>query len=568
MNNKIKKNIKWILLVVIIPILIVVLFLNRNILFNKKLVGNKITNGLYEYKLDETSGIQNVIIKNDKVYYLINNDYTYKLKELDIYTNKTKEIGSIESDSCLVKNNYLSCVKEGKNILYDTNFKEVIKSDSFDIIPYNNSFLTINEKDIYFNDKKIRTIKDDIDNFGYTDYFVTKDNTFIEFVSTNDLYIYNVKDDSYEKIGLYDTYAYDKGLYYSEDDKLVVKDLINNSTKKYNNIKSEELYVSTIKDNLLIYIDSKYLKIYNLESNKIKILDYRFKNPFDKVVANDKYIYLVYQGENPKIYIVNKDEINSEEYSIDEYKKMQINKISNKVNELENKYNNYIDIIYDVKDINDYDKWDEKLVNEDKYELIIDALNAIDNVLDKLGVEFLSIFKEKEYDGLRIVIAREIIASKDSKIQNQAGFFFPNYTNYNVIVAKSDSPYEQTFCHEMMHAIDENAFNNRYDIAGRWYDYNPKKFEYGVKNYIDGNMDYTLYSYNEEEAKNAYFVDAYSKTNQSEDRARIFENVCYVGDENIIKEHENLLKKAKYIREELLKYYPSLNNSIVFDSIK
>ena len=120
----------------------------------------------------------------------------------------------------------------------------------------------------------------------------------------------------------------------------------------------------------------------------------------------------------------------------------------------------------------------------------------------------------------------------------------------------------------MMHAIDENAFNNRYDIAGRWYDYNPKKFEYGVKNYIDGNMDYTLYSYNEEEAKNAYFVDAYSKTNQSEDRARIFENVCYVGDENIIKEHENLLKKAKYIREELLKYYPSLNNSIVFDSIK
>ena len=75
MNNKIKKNIKWILLVVIIPILIVVLFLNRNILFNKKLVGNKITNGLYEYKLDETSGIQNVIIKNDKVYYLINNDY-------------------------------------------------------------------------------------------------------------------------------------------------------------------------------------------------------------------------------------------------------------------------------------------------------------------------------------------------------------------------------------------------------------------------------------------------------------------------------------------------------------
>lgn len=566
MNNK--KNIKWMLLVVIVLILIVVLFLNRNILFNKKLVGNKLTNGLYEYKLDETSGVQNVIIKNNKIYYLTNNDYTYYLKELDIYTNKTKVVGSIESDSCRLNNYYLSCVKEGKNILYDTNFKEVFSSESYNIIPYKNSFLTVEGKDLYLNNKKIRTIKDDIESFDVINYFVLKDNTFIEFVSLYDLYIYNVKDDSYEKIDYNDLYKYDKGFYYDTDDKVIVKDLNNNTTKEYNGIKSDELYVSTIKDNLFIYMDSKYLKIYNLESNKIKYLDFKFTTPMDKIEANDNYIYLVYQGENPKIYIVNKDEINSEEYSIDEYKKMQINKISNKVNELENKYNNYIDIIYDVKDINDYDKWDEKLVNEDKYELIIDALNAIDNVLDKLGVEFLSIFKEKEYDGLRIVIAREIIASKDSKIQNQAGFFFPNYTNYNVIVAKSDSPYEQTFCHEMMHAIDENAFINRYDIAGRWYDYNPKKFEYGVKNYIDGNMDYTLYSYNEEEAKNAYFVDAYSKTNQSEDRARIFENVCYVGDENIIKEHENLLKKAKYIREELLKYYPSLNNSIVFDSIK
>ena len=58
------------------------------------------------------------------------------------------------------------------------------------------------------------------------------------------------------------------------------------------------------------------------------------------------------------------------------------------------------------------------------------------------------------------------------------------------------------------------------------------------------------------------------KINESEDCARVFENVCYADDVNVIKKHPNLLKKAEYLRDELIKYYPSLNSSTVFDSLK
>ena len=76
-----------------------------------------------------------------------------------------------------------------------------------------------------------------------------------------------------------------------------------------------------------------------------------------------------------------------------------------------------------------------------------------------------------------------------------------------------------------------------------------------------------IYTISSDDGKNAYFIDTYNKVNQYEDRARIFENICYVDGDNIIKKHPNLLKKAEYIKDELLKYYPSLNNARIFDSI-
>ena len=44
------------------------------------------------------------------------------------------------------------------------------------------------------------------------------------------------------------------------------------------------------------------------------------------------------------------------------------------------------------------------------------------------------------------------------------------------------------FCHEMLHTINEHAVNHKYDIGGKWYDYNPIDFSYGVNQYKESNI--------------------------------------------------------------------------------
>ena len=357
-------------------------------------------------------------------------------------------------------------------------------------------------------------------------------------------------------------YLYEKGIYYSTKEKLIVKDLDNNTSKEYNNIKNDgDLGQNTIKDNLFIYTDYGYLKIYNLDTNKFKYIDYQFDKEMDKIVFSN-YLYLFYQGENPEFYIVKKEEINSKEYTINEYKEKQLKEINKKIKNIEEKYNN-VSIIYDNKDIDDYDKWDQKITNENQYELLDRAVEAVGIVLDEFGNEFLSIFKHDDYKGIRIIIVNKILTDETDKIKVLAGLFFSGYNYYNIIIAKDEIPYAKSLCHEMMHAIDQNGKEYKYDLAGKWYDYNPKDFEYGIKHYTDGDMNYTVSSGN-----NVYFVDSYSMLNQDEDRARVFENICYVKDEIIIKKYPNLLKKAEYLKEELIKYYPTIKDSNVFDSMK
>ena len=569
-KRMLKKEVKLILIGILclIIILIIVFSLgkkNSTNNSNKELKGEKLISGLYKYETKEKESLQINVI-NDSIYYLTNNEKTYKLNKIDIYTNKTNEVGTINDSICFLSD-YLTCAKNEKTTIYDVNLKEIYSSslDNYNVIPYNDSYLIAKNKALYQNDKQFRVIKDDYAKFDIMKYYANKDNTFIEFNSSDNKYIYNIKDDSYTKLDQEDIYFYENGIYYGNKEKITINDLVNNKSKEYtisNNSNIDD--ISAIKDNLYFYINNGNLIIYNLETNKFKELDYDFKSSIDKVILKDNYLYLMIRGESPTIYIVKLDELDSTYYSIDEYKEIELNKINEKIKTLNNKYNN-VEIIIDSKDIDNYDNWDSKFVNEDRYEYIDEAIDEITNVFDKLGSEFISLFKHDDYKGIRVIIAKKLLNSENRSVQEIDGLSFPDKANYNIIITKSDQPFEKIFCHEMMHTIDEHAVNHKYDISGKWYDYNPKDFSYGINQYKELNMQYTT---SESDLDKAYFIDPYSKINQSEDRARVFENVCYLDDVNIIKKHPNLLKKAEYMRDELLKYYPSLNNSKVFDSLK
>ena len=67
---------------------------------------------------------------------------------------------------------------------------------------------------------------------------------------------------------------------------------------------------------------------------------------------------------------------------------------------------------------------------------------------------------------------------------------------------------------------------------------------------------------------NIYFIDKYSHTYATEDRARIFENICSCNENSIIKNYPNIYKKALYLEEEIYTYYPSLKETNLFSSLK
>ena len=113
-----------------------------------------------------------------------------------------------------------------------------------------------------------------------------------------------------------------------------------------------------------------------------------------------------------------------------------------------------------------------------------------------------------------------------------------------------------------MHALENVIENKNEPIFKDWNKYNPKSFEYGSFNHYKtyAAQKYTIdYS-----GKDAYFIDNYSETTALEDRARIFENLC-IGETEKITNYPNILKKAQYQRDELIKYYPMLKDFKPFE---
>ena len=162
-----------------------------------------------------------------------------------------------------------------------------------------------------------------------------------------------------------------------------------------------------------------------------------------------------------------------------------------------------------------------------------------------------------EYKGLRIYLTNEI-KSDDFSMNGQA---FRYYDNYAIIANSSD--YKRTICHELMHSLEDAVNAKGKSIFKKWNKYNPDDFKYRIdyQEYVDA-YEYTV-PYGKGDI---YFIDNYSQTNELEDRARIFENIC-MNTTSDIKDNKYLLKKAEYEKSEILKYYPYLENSVLFDSI-
>ena len=133
-----------------------------------------------------------------------------------------------------------------------------------------------------------------------------------------------------------------------------------------------------------------------------------------------------------------------------------------------------------------------------------------------------------------------------------------------IVIDLNQPNIEELLCHELLHNLEFNLINQNINPFNKWNSYNPSGFSYNNSYTGATNYNYTL---SESNPNNVYFIDYYSHTYATEDRARVFERICSCDENSIINDYPNLYQKGLYLQEEITKYFPSLAQTSLFNSL-
>ncbi|MGM9658056.1 MAG: hypothetical protein ACI3W9_03600 [Eubacteriales bacterium] len=140
---------------------------------------------------------------------------------------------------------------------------------------------------------------------------------------------------------------------------------------------------------------------------------------------------------------------------------------------------------------------------------------------------------------------------------NSAAALTYTYGDTRVLVADIDSNFDllrQNIVHELMHIADDRISEKETEdgtgyLSG-WTELVPPGWNYFYSYHDEYGNEMNDYSYTSSDGGNFWFVDAYSKSFPTEDRARIMENLVLSYDEgglNYALDSDNMRMKARYL---------------------
>ena len=543
---------------------------------------NLIKENLYKYKI--TKDYENILaIKEDKNYiYVLSSKETekeikeYKLIKYNLelsniekeVTFNTKDIGP----SIIIKDNYVNVVSSSNVSIYkfDKSLKLISKLEKnieeYDLYGvYKEEPLLIKDNEIYINDKLYDKV---LTSCNKAISIIYKDNSFIYFDNEelNISCIYNIhkKTTDYLDNSIIEPINNGYMLYNYKDNKVIIKK--ENEKKYYLNSKNETSNIKVNNDGTKLITfndDSKELKIYDLENNKIInkiILNLSSEEFISLFILNDLAYAVVTNGISYDLYVWNYKENTLNESMISHSdSKSKINSYE-LVTKIKNEFNVNM-YIYEkgVRFFNDF----YALPSYDD-ELTYDSLSKTYKMLSNFNKEFYDKFYINDNNGIEIYLTDKVAPSDlNIQIKNPSAYSLVMNNTYIIALNINTNSYEKTLCHELMHTIENNMhdlYNNKIlknEPFNKWNEYNPKDFKYNNSYIEESNDRYTISS-----EKDVYFIDSYSHTYPSEDRARIFEQFCK--DKSIIEKYSKIKKKAEYLKNEIVNAYPSIKNSILF----
>lgn len=471
---------------------------------------------------------------------------------------------------CYLNKNIVDCTDDNKsyaydlegNKLYELEFSEDNYYETF--IKYQNSYWQLTNGELKKDKDKIKIPGYDV-SFNYSDNIVIDDNTFLLLQSSNEYYIYNIKENSLTNTHEEKYFKTTTGFCFYSSTYYHIYDLKNNEDKKYvmnGFIAPSSEYLGTFNKDTIYQIsnDTNQLEIYNTKKEKVTNLD------LEEYI--EYYIYDVSYYDN-EIYIITSNDVELELISIDlnnlnnkyidvyEYLLKQNNEIDESIKRIKEEYNVNIKI-KDETEIEFPDFSSESLYNN---AIIKHAIKRVDKILSKFPKNFFANFTHDTYKGLNIYLGGTLKPSDPStQASNPVAYTLMHNYAYTIVLDSSYSEFENTVCHELMHAMENNLKNKDKKIFAKWNSLNPSDFSY-----YNAYNGYRFYEYIPDMTSNnkVYFVSSYSYTYPIEDRAEIFGKMCSEDTNEDIKKYPNLYKKAQAIKNELIANYPELKDSIV-----
>lgn len=497
----------------------------------------KVVLPVQEYSLN-SDGYEkiNEVVTNEYIYILYRSGNSYLLRELNTQNSNDKEYKNTIDASCKLQNEssipYIVCKDKSSIKIYDIYFNFINETNTNSEYDYALNYNIYQSNNTEYPVVLTSSCKE-------TCYIVRKNELLnkISLYEDSDLLEINVK--KYKQ--------YESGIITYTNNKIKVYNIKNNDYKEFSSPKDDiESRLIMVSNNYNLYIlNNKEISVYNLyNKSNIKNIDL-FKI---KEKINNMYIILtnLYLLTDNYIYIYDLSSI--EKIDNDTQSSYENILINNKIKYLKNNYN--VTISFDVDSGLHGDYEISKITN---YNDIVNALSYVEDYFLMFNKEFFTRFYEMNMNGLKIFLASDIKGSKDGyNLTDVVGLSYQKNNTY-IIVVKANNSLLKTLAHETMHTIDNYLTLNGYTYD-TWKSLNNYGFTYSHKYYINETYSDTLNNY--ENNEDVYFVDAYGRSSEKEDRARIFEQICLGKD---LSEYPNLYNKEKYLKNEIVTYFPEIS---------
>ena len=348
---------------------------------------------------------------------------------------------------------------------------------------------------------------------------------------------------------------YESGIYTYNNSKIKIYDAKNNVYKEFNspiNSLTSSTFTLGANDYYLYVLNDDLINVYNLydSSNFTNIDVSKVSEDVNNLQVINNHLY-IYTTNTLYVYDIREIEFTNEASTY------ETELITSKIAYYQDVYNVNINLEDDPNNLSS----NYTITETSNYNDIIAALEDLERYFLVFNADFFSRFFGYGMNGLEIYLADNITSTSKSEFGNAdvVGLYIKKNNKYNIVLKVNSGENINTIAyHETFHVIEDYLSSFNITFAS-WSNLNPSGFTYSNVYYTNQVFSDTLNNnkYNE----GIYFVDNYARSNELEDRARMFEFICQGED---FSDYPHLYAKVSYIKQIVLANFPELYNSSYF----